>query len=380
MEPVELSNGDLTLRPWCPTDAEAVHRACQDPEIQRWTTVPNPYLPEHARQWVAEASPRRWADGTAASFGVFDTASGTLLGSNGLVTIDHRLGSGEIGYWTAPWARGRGVTVRGIRAVARWAFRSLGLRRLTWLAVLGNHPSRLAALRAGFHIEGRIRLADPPPFGPGVGWIGSMLPEDLDGPPRELDPLLVRRAKVFGGEQPTLSLDAGGQPLTLRPPTSRDIDPIVATCRDPEAIRWTMVPYPYRRVDAESFIRRGRERWAGGEAAIYGLYDRSGTYCGSFDLRLSATDPGIADVGYLVSPWARGHGYATAAVRALCGWGFGHLTLTRVEWRACVGNEASRRVAEKAGFQMEGTERAGLAHRGERRDCWIGAVLRSDAI
>jgi len=379
MESVELSSGDLTLRPWRRSDAEAVHRACQDPQIQRWTTVPSPYLLEHALQFVSVTSPRRWADGTAANFGVFDTASGELLGSNGLVTIDQRLGSGEIGYWTAPWARGRGVTVRAIRTVARWAFGSLGLRRLTWVAVLGNHSSRLAALRAGFHVEGRIRLADPPPDLPGIGWIGSMLPADLDGPPRELDPLLVRRAKVFGDAQPTLRVMSPSGPLTLRVATDRDIDAMVATCRDPEAIRWTTVPHPYRRSDAESRAGDTAKRWAAGEAAIFGLYDAADTYCGSLDLRLSPTDPGAADVGYLVSPWARGHGYATAAVRALCAWGFERLELTRIEWRAAVGNEASRRVAEKAGFQLEGVERAGLTHRGERRDCWVGAMLHSDA-
>ena len=53
-------------------------------------------------------SRQAWADGTGAPFAVCDPATGELLGSCGLVSIDQD-GTGEIGYWTAPWARGRGV-------------------------------------------------------------------------------------------------------------------------------------------------------------------------------------------------------------------------------------------------------------------------------
>ena len=42
---------------------------------------------------------------------------------------------------------------------------------------------------------------------------------------------------------------------------------------------------------------------------------------------------------------------------------------------ALVGNDASLRVAEKLGFQREGTARAGLLHRGERRDGWVAGLL-----
>jgi hypothetical protein len=35
-------------------------------------------------------------------------------------------------------------------------------------------------------------------------------------------------------------------------------------------------------------------------------------------------------------------------------------------------------VAEKAGFTIEGTQRAGCAQRGGRRDAWFGAVLAAD--
>jgi RimJ/RimL family protein N-acetyltransferase len=91
-------------------------------------------------------------------------------------------------------------------------------------------------------------------------------------------------------------------------------------------------------------------------------------------------DPAVADIGFLVAPRARGRGYAPAAVRALCEWGFAALGLARIEWRAYVGNDASLRVAQKAGFTLEGTVRAGLPHRSERRDCWLGALLADDPV
>jgi hypothetical protein len=40
--PLTLTDGSVTLRPWCESDADAVYRACQGPAIQRWTRVPVP--------------------------------------------------------------------------------------------------------------------------------------------------------------------------------------------------------------------------------------------------------------------------------------------------------------------------------------------------
>ncbi|MEU4714063.1 GNAT family N-acetyltransferase, partial [Micromonospora purpureochromogenes] len=182
MEPVEITEDGLLLRPWQAGDADAVHRACQDPDIQRWTTVPRPYLPEHAHGFVTDRAATAWAEGTGAPFAVCDAGTGELLGSCGLVSIDRGLDSAEIGYWTAPWARGRGVTVRATRAVARWAFDALKLRRLVWQAEVGNHYSRLVALRAGFQVSGELRLAHPADGGRTAGWIGSLLPGEVPAP------------------------------------------------------------------------------------------------------------------------------------------------------------------------------------------------------
>ncbi len=378
MEPVEIREDGLLLRPWRPADADAVHRACQDPDIQRWTSVPVPYLPQHAAGFVGEMSPAAWARGTGALFGVFDASTGELLGSCGLIAIDHRVRSGEIGYWTAAWARGRAVASRASRALARWAFDGLKLRRVVWQAAVGNQASRLAALRAGFRVEGRIRRAAPHRAGD-EAWIGSLLPADLAGDPPAVPELTRRRAAVFGAGPPVLAAKAGTDEIRLRPPAERDVAAIVASCRDPGSVRWTTVPDPYARSDAEYFVRRHAPgRWAEGSGAVFVIADPADAHAGAMELRISPADPLVADVGFLVAPAARGRGYAPAALRALAGWGCGALGLARVEWRAHVGNTASRRVAEKAGFTVEGIARGGIAHRGERRDAWVAALLAGD--
>ena len=53
IEPPTLRDGDLTLRPPLPGDAEAVTAACQDAAIHRWVRVPSPYRREHAESWLA---------------------------------------------------------------------------------------------------------------------------------------------------------------------------------------------------------------------------------------------------------------------------------------------------------------------------------------
>jgi RimJ/RimL family protein N-acetyltransferase len=362
-----LADG-LLLRRWRPEDAEAVHRACQDPGIQFWTRVPSPYLLEHARYFVTEIAQKAWAEGTGAHFAVTDEHTGELVGSCGLVSIDRVLKSAEVGYWTAPWARGAGVAVRATRAVSRWAFDELEMRRVVWQAAVGNHASRMVALRAGFKIEGMLRLAESG----GDGWLGSLLPGD----PVEVDlpDLLVTRAAVFGRPQPVLKSRDGG--VRLRPAEERDLDAIVTACRDPECIRWTTVPDPYERRHAEDFaLRMAPAKWARGDGATYAIADEDDAWVGLIDLRLDPLDPYEANVGYLVGPAARGHGYAPAALRTVCDWGFDALGLARVDWKAYVGNVASRRAAEKAGFTIEGTLRGHLNHRGERRDTWIGGRL-----
>jgi RimJ/RimL family protein N-acetyltransferase len=189
-----------------------------------------------------------------------------------------------------------------------------------------------------------------------------MLPQPAPPPP-------------YDRPQPTLT----DTTVSLRPGRPEDEDSIFRASLDPETARWTTIPQPYTRADARSFLGAHTAMWREGRGGIW-VFCRSGSadYAGTLDLRVGATDPGMAEVGFSCAPWARGEGLTTAALRLVCRWGFDTLALGRIEWRAHVGNDASRRVADKAGFRFEGTERARCLQRGRRVDSWLAALLPGD--
>lgn len=171
--PGTLETERLLLRPPRPEDAPAIFEACQDPEIQRWTVVPSPYRREDAEFYVHKLAVDGWAGGRNPVWCVFEKATGTLVGTQGL---SHRgPGRAEIGYWATAASRGRGFTLEAIRAVCRWGLAERGLRRIEWTAYVGNEPSRALALKAGFTMEGILRS-----YGEQRGefhdvWMGSLL-------------------------------------------------------------------------------------------------------------------------------------------------------------------------------------------------------------
>lgn len=179
IEPVEITAGRLHLRPFRPGDADAVHDACQDPLVQRWTRVPVPYGREDARAFVEDVSPEQWRSGSGAGFAVLDATTAELLASVGIFGISARDRLCEMGVWCAPHARGRGVTSEAVAVVCRWAFGALGLRRVEWLAAAANTASQRTALRAGMQVEGVLRNRLDLRGEVSDAWVASMVPGDL---------------------------------------------------------------------------------------------------------------------------------------------------------------------------------------------------------
>ncbi|WP_256105220.1 GNAT family N-acetyltransferase [Streptomyces sp. ODS05-4] len=180
MDPVRLTTARLLLDAFTPEDAAAVHAACQDPAIRRWTAIPSPYAREHAESFVRRTAPDGWSHETEFTFAVRPARGGPPLGA---AAVHHpRPGYWEVGYWTGAAHRGRGVTTEAVRTLARWAFTDLACPRLDWRAEVGNTASRRTAERAGFTVEGVQRAALHQAGTLRDCWTGSLLPSDLGLP------------------------------------------------------------------------------------------------------------------------------------------------------------------------------------------------------
>ncbi|MYY02834.1 MULTISPECIES: GNAT family N-acetyltransferase [unclassified Streptomyces] len=167
--------------------------------------------------------------------------------------------------------------------------------------------------------------------------------------------------------------------LRLRPFAADDADAVYEACQDPDIQRWTVVPSPYGRPDAEFFTARlCPDGWRDGSMYNFAVVPRTGgALIGALGIN-RRSGPGTYEVGFWTAKEHRGLGYMTEAVLCAARWSFTSLGCDRLEWKAETGNVPSRAVALRAGFRMEGDQRSGLLNKGVRRDTWVGALLPSD--
>ncbi|MFI9781572.1 GNAT family N-acetyltransferase [Streptomyces sp. NBC_01003] len=180
MEPVALTTDRLRLRTFTAEDTDEVYLAAQDPDIQRWTTVPSPYARVDAEHFVGRMVPDGWRADTEYTFAVRLQDDGPVIAA---ASLHHpRAGAWEVGFWTGKEYRGRGYMTETVLALARWAFTDLACTRLEWRAEVGNVGSRTVAEKAGFTVEGVMRAGLPNKGVLRDCWVASLLPSDLGIP------------------------------------------------------------------------------------------------------------------------------------------------------------------------------------------------------
>jgi RimJ/RimL family protein N-acetyltransferase len=177
--PVSLRAGELVLRPFTPEDVEATQAACADELTQRWLPLPNPYTLDDATSWCTDVAHALRESGDGIHFAITGERNPRLLGTVGLKKTDWRALVSEVGYWTAPWARGSGIATTATRALGHWLLGDQGFARMELKAATGNVASQKVATRAGLRREGVMRNAGFTHTGRTDLVLFSLTPQDL---------------------------------------------------------------------------------------------------------------------------------------------------------------------------------------------------------
>lgn len=123
----------------------------------------------------------------------------------------------------------------------------------------------------------------------------------------------------------------------------------------------------YCLAEARDWVATRPAAWSRGED--YALWiEEDGAFLGGVGLNQVDRLHRRANLGYWVRDSARGRGIATRATCLMARYGLDQLELGRLEIIAALENQASRRVAEKAGAHFEGILRARLRIHGAAHD------------
>lgn len=166
LELPELTGERVLLRRHRPEDAARVTQACAHASTQHWLPdLPSPYTLVDAIGYLTSREEEH-ASGRGLYWCVADPDDDRQLAEVGLMRLHgDPPRKAEIGYWTHPEERGRGVMTEAVRLVARHALLptdvgGLGLERVSLRAASGNVGSRRVAEGAGFTASGVERRGE----------------------------------------------------------------------------------------------------------------------------------------------------------------------------------------------------------------------------
>lgn len=133
-----------------------------------------------------------------------------------------------------------------------------------------------------------------------------------------------------------------------------------------------LFPHPYQVADAERYI--GRVASVDPPLSLVIIVD--GRAAGGVGLQpMTDVNRRTAEIGYWIGAAFWGRGIATEAVTLVTDWAFGAHGFLRIFAQPFARNVASRRVLEKAGYELEGTMRCSAVKDGEIRDQCMYARL-----
>jgi RimJ/RimL family protein N-acetyltransferase len=158
--------------------------------------------------------------------------------------------------------------------------------------------------------------------------------------------------------------------IRLVPLADDHVPALLETMRDAEILRFTRTPDPM----PEGWLEGWRAQFDGKTRAAWAVLDASGDFVGYAVTGPIDREDLEVELGYAVSPHARGRGLATEVLRELTRWAFAE-GMQRVTALISVDNPASSRVAEKVGYTFEGVLRSVHHVDGRRGDLQSWSIL-----
>ena len=333
-----LTDGVVTLRGPRPDDLQGqIDRQREDPG--------RGFDEDDARRWIGYGIVEAWAKRERLLFIV--EYKGRYAGSAALEPDGD--GNARIHYSLSEWARGAGVASRAVRLLLEFGFTTCGFHVVHWWARVGNWPSRRVAWATGFH------------FGETIPALAEESGRRVDAWTAWIGPDDPRRPRQPWYEHPILETSR----LRLRTWRADEI-PRITTARTNQATAHFLpfIPQPFTAEDARFWLKDMAAQAAAGRRFNWCVAD-------------AETDQGLGNVtlfgihrdqvrdgelGYWLHPDAQGRGVMAEAVQRVAQWYFaaedaGGFGGRRLFIRTAASNTAARRTAEKAGFQLTGTER-----------------------
>jgi RimJ/RimL family protein N-acetyltransferase len=173
-------------------------------------------------------------------------------------------------------------------------------------------------------------------------------------------------------------MQADALQVRLVPLGDEHLPDVAALVADPDVVRFTRFPVPLPDGFLARWYARYRDGRADGTRAAFAIVDAGGAFLG---LALAVHIDGEAreaELGYLLAPGARGRGAATQALRQLSAWAFAVLDAQRLHLLISVDNQPSSRVAQRAGYTLEGVLRSLYVKQDLRSDTEVWSLLPTD--
>lgn len=165
--------------------------------------------------------------------------------------------------------------------------------------------------------------------------------------------------------------------LTCTPLQEEDWPFFLSLQQHPEVMRYVAESRPEEAI-REAFTSR-LPTWTPGSAHWLCLVVRDAVH----QTPLGVTgyihrDEDCAEVGFLFAPQAQGKGYGFESLKAVCDYAFTQGGIRRLTATVTAGNQASKRLLEKAGFVLEGELRESYWLAGQWHNDWLFGLLKKE--